>query len=211
MSAACQLTTAIRAAASDPAADARRTVLARRVAAGTLALAALALGTARPVAAQGVRGGADSVQVRVAGVERLETVRDGVSGGALVEVRVALEHARTFHSWPDEPVVPAALEGLLPIATAVEVVSLPEGAALESIAWPDPVPVVVRYAGEPLELLSFTDTTVARLRLRLPADGVASDAAARLVVTLQSCDEEYCYPPRRVALEAPLADGPDTP
>lgn len=175
---------------------------------GTLAalgatVAVLALSRAAP--AQGVRGGADSVKVRVAAVERLEGARDGA--GALVEIRVALDHARGFHSWPDEPVVPPELAGLNPIATAIEAVSLPAGAEVEEVEWPDPVPVTVRYSGPPLELLSFVDETVARVRVRLPPAGVGAGAAAGLRVTLQSCDEEYCYPPRRVSVEAPLGTG----
>jgi len=178
--------------------------IARESAAALAAtVAVLALSSAAP--AQGVRGGADSVKVRVAGTERL--ARPGDGNGALIEIRVELDHARGFHSWPDEPVVPAELAGLNPIATSIEAVSLPAGAAVEAIDWPDPIPVTVRYSGPPLELLSFVETTVARVRVRLPPDGVAAGAAAGLRVTLQSCDEEYCYPPRRVALEAPLEPG----
>jgi hypothetical protein len=170
------------------------------------ALSAILVAPPTTAAAQGVRGGADSVKVRVAGVERVEAARGG--SGGLVEIRVTLEHARGFHSWPDEPVVPPELAGLNPIATAIDVVSLPEGAALEGIDWPDPVPVTVRYATEPLELLSFVDTTLARVRIRLPAAGTPDDAAAGLQVRLQSCDETYCYPPRRVPLVAPLNASP---
>lgn len=168
------------------------------LAAGVAALAVPTEGRA-----QGVRGGADSVKVRVVGMEALGPVGDG----ALVEIRVALEHARGFHSWPDVPVVPPELAGLNPIATSIEAVSLPAGVAVETVDWPDPVPVTVRYSGPPLELLSFVDTTVARVRLRIPAGGVPAGGAAGLRVTLQSCDEEYCYPPRRVSLEAPLEPG----
>ena len=50
---------------------------------------------------------------------------------------------------------------------------------IESIEWPDPVTVTVRFTSEPLALLSLTDTIVARLRVRLPAnpDGSANGAA----------------------------------
>jgi hypothetical protein len=160
------------------------------------------VGLSLPVesAAQGVRGGADSVRVQLAGVEPAGAdVRDGPQ----VEVRVAIVHAKAFHSWPDEPVVPAALRGLNPIATSIRIVSAPEGVELLGIDWPDPVPVTVRYSAEPLELLSFVDTTVARLRLRVPPR-LEADARVELQVQFQSCDEEYCYPPRRETLAAPL-------
>jgi len=179
----------------------RREVLARH---GRRVLPVLALvGLSLPVraAAQGIRGGADSVRVQLAGVEWAHA---DVDEGPQVEVRVAIVHAKAFHSWPDEPVVPAELKGLNPIATSIQVASAPEGVELLGVEWPDPVPVTVRYASDPLELLSFVDTTVARLRARVPT-GLEADARLELRIQFQSCDEEYCYPPRRETLSVPLA------
>jgi hypothetical protein len=187
-----------------------------------LALSSLALlfaGASAPDAsAQGVRGGADSVRVHLAGVERLPPSGSADPGGSAehLEVRVAIVHAREFHSWPDEPVVPPELRGLNPIATSIRVASAPAGVEVEEIEWPEPVTVTVRYTSEPLELLSFVDTTVARLRVRLPEHLVDAPGGAgpvdvvplELQVQFQSCDEEYCYPPRRETLSVPLAVDP---
>ncbi len=172
------------------------------LAALALSAAALPGGVGRPdqAPAQGVRGGADSVKVRVAGVARRTGAEET---GPRVEVRVELAHARGFHSWPDEPVVPPELAGLNAIATSIEPVSLPDGATVEEIGWPDPVRVTVRYGESPLEILSFVDTTTAVVRLRLASEPEA-DAVARFRVQLQSCDEQYCYPPRRVEVTAPI-------
>ena len=173
------------------------------------ALLAAALSAPNSLTAQGVRGGADSVRVRIAGVERL-AAQDIEGDAPVVEIRVAIDHATGFHSWPDEPVVPPELKGLNPIATSIEVVVAPDGVELESIEWPDPVTVTVRYTSEPLALLSFTGTVVARVRARLPAsqDGDATapspDDRLELRVQFQSCDEEYCYPPRRETLSVSL-------
>ena len=175
----------------------------------SVALLAVALATPTGLVAQGVRGGADSVRVRVAGVERL-AAQDIGGDAPVVEIRVAIDHAAGFHSWPDEPVVPPELKGLNPIATSIEVVAAAEGVEIESIEWPDPVTVTVRYTSEPLDLLSFTGTVVARVRARLPMsqDGDATapspDTRIELLVQFQSCDEEYCYPPRRETLSIPL-------
>ena len=182
----------------------------RRVLAA-VALLTAALATPTGLAAQGVRGGADSVRVRVAGVERL--LEKDIGGDApVVEIRVAIDHAAGFHSWPDEPVVPPELKGLNPIATLIELTSVPDGVEIESIEWPDPVTVTVRYTSEPLDLLSFTGTVVARIRARLPASqpgdpdlaAPSPDQRIELRVQFQSCDEEYCYPPRRETLSIPL-------
>ena len=178
-------------------------------------LLVVALASPTGLSAQGVRGGADSVRVRVAGVERVAS-QDAEGEAPLLEIRVAIDHAAGFHSWPDDPIVPPELKGLNPIATSIEVVSAPEGVEIERVEWPDPVTVTVRYTSEPLDLLSFTDTIVARLRARLPAerDGESNGAAVspseqiELRVQFQSCDEEYCYPPRRETLLVPLTTDP---
>ena len=176
-----------------------------------VSLLVAALGAPTGLSAQGVRGGADSVRVRIAGVERL-AAQDIGGDAQVVEIQVAIEHAAGFHSWPDQPVVPPELKGLNPIATSIELTSAPDGVEIESIEWPDPVTVTVRYTSEPLNLLSFTDTVVARIRVRLPASqdggpdsiGWSSDERLEMRVQFQSCDEEYCYPPRRETVSVPL-------
>mgnify|MGYP001811938837 FL=1 len=176
-----------------------------------VSLLVAALGAPTGLSAQGVRGGADSVRVRIAGVERL-AAQDIGGDAPVVEIQVAIEHAADFHSWPDEPVVPPELKGLNPIATSIELTSAPDGVQIESIEWPDPVTVTVRYTSEPHNLLSFTDTVVARIRVRLPGsqdggpDSIrwSSDERLEMRVQFQSCDEEYCYPPRRETVSVPL-------
>ncbi len=158
------------------------------------------------------------MRVQLAGVERLSSTGSAEAGSreARLEIHVAIVHAQHFHSWPDEPVVPPELKGLNPIATSIRLTSAPAGVEVEEIEWPEPVTVTVRYTSEPLELLSFVDTTVARLRVRLPEDLVNAPAGAgmedperlELQVQFQSCDEEYCYPPRRETLSVPLALDP---
>ena len=176
-----------------------------------VSLLVAALGAPTGLSAQGVRGGADSVRVRIAGVERL-AAQDIGGDAPVVEIQVAIEHAAGFHSWPDQPVDPPELKGLNPSATSIELTSAPDGVEIESIEWPDPVTVTVRYTSEPLNLLSFTDTVVARIRVRLPASqdggpdsiGWSSDERLEMRVQFQSCDEEYCYPPRRETVSVPL-------
>jgi DsbC/DsbD-like thiol-disulfide interchange protein len=158
---------------------------------------ALTLGAPETAAAQ-VPGGADSVKVRAL-AEPAE-----IHPGDQVSIAVLLEHAAGFHSWPNEPVVPPQFEGLMPIATSVEVKSLPDGIVVEEIEWPEPVVVTVRYSGPPVELLSYTDTTVVRVRLKSSPEQPAGQANVELRVRLQSCDERVCYPPRTVEVVVPL-------
>jgi hypothetical protein len=158
---------------------------------------AIALGAPEAAAAQ-VAGGADSVKVWAAA-----ELAVAQPGGEL-SIAVALEHAADFHSWPHEPVVPPEFAALRPIATTIEVTSLPEGALVEGIEWPEPVAVIVRYTRRPVELLSYVDTAVAHLRLQLPRDAPLGEANVEIRVRYQACDSRYCYPPRSVTLSVPF-------
>ncbi len=171
------------------------TALARVLVLGSLAVA---LGATATDAAAQVPGGADSVRVRVAAEPVV------AHPGGEVSIAVALEHAAGFHSWPNEPVVPPEFAAVNPIATTIEVIWLPEGVLVESIEWPDAAPVFVRYTRRPVELLSYVDTAVAHVRLRLSGDAPLGAANLEIRVRHQSCDERFCYAPRTVTLRVPF-------
>lgn len=118
--------------------------------------------------------------------------------GGRLAIAVTIEFAPGFHAWPNEPVLPPQFAGLRPIPTTIDVASLPEGLVLERIEWPDPEPVTVRYTGQPLELLSYTGTVVARVRVGVAADAPTGRGTATLTVGYQACDERLCYRPTTV-------------
>ncbi len=148
--------------------------------------------------AQGVPGGEDSVSVRAV------VGRSVVRPGDLVPVAVVLEHARGFHTWPHEPVLPPAYRDVVPVATDVEVASRPEGVEVGAIQWPEPVPVTVRYTGRPVELLSYVDTTAVYLPLELDRGLSPGEYELTLRVAWQACDERVCYFPQERELAVPL-------
>lgn len=162
-----------------------------------LGFSALALGAPETAAAQ-VPGGADSVKVRAVAEPAVAHPGDELS------IAVVLEHAAGFHSWPHEPVVPPEFAAVNPIATTIEVISLPEGVVVEGVEWPEPVPVIARYTRRPVELLSYVDTAVAHVRLRVSSDAPPSEAKLEIRVRRQSCDARFCYPPRTVTLSIPF-------
>lgn len=168
--------------------------MARVALLGALAVLLGAPDTARAVQ---VPGGADSVKVRAAAEPAVAHPGDKVS------ITVVLEHAAGFHSWPHEPVVPPEFAAVRPIATTIEVTSLP-GGVVEGIEWPEPVTVIVRYTRRPVELLSYADTTVAHVRLQLSRDAPVGETEVEVKVRYQSCDNRYCYPPRTVTLSVPF-------
>jgi hypothetical protein len=167
----------------------------------SILLTGLAVPAGEAFAQAFVRGGADSVSVHAA-VEG----RTREEPGDVVAIAVAFRHAPGFHSWPNQPVVPPEFEGVNPIPTTIEVISLPAAVELEEIEWPEPVLLTVRYTGRPVQLLSYADTTVARVRLRLPGDAPADDPVVELEARYQSCDERVCYPPRtkRLRVQIPI-------
>lgn len=162
------------------------------------------LSTAGTVRAQ-VPGGADSVKVR--GRADPAVTRPGEA----MSIVVVLDHAAGFHTWPHDPVVPPEFDGLVPIATSVEASTLPEGAGVEEIRWPDPVTVTVRYVRDPVELLAYAGETIVRLVVRTAADAPEGEERVGLRVRYQACDERVCYPPKTVVLSIPYnlaRDGP---
>jgi len=159
---------------------------------------AVTLGAPEAARALQVPGGADSVKVWVAAEPVVAHPGDEVS------VAVALEHAPGFHSWPHEPVVPPQFAAVNPIATTIEVISLPEGVMVEGVEWPEAVPVVVRYTRRPVELQSYANTAVAHVRLRLSGDAPLGEESVVIRVRHQSCDERFCYAPRTVTLRFSL-------
>lgn len=165
--------------------------------------AAIALALAvRPAQAQHpMLAGADSVRVSALPVEVSNPAGD------VILIPVVLDHAVGYHTWPDEPVVPPELRGMTPIPTRIEALELPDGASIEAIEWPDPVPVRVRYLEEPLEVLSFVGLVTADVRVLLAGvEGRAEPEPGTLVleVEYQACDEEICYPPKTVELTVQL-------
>jgi hypothetical protein len=150
------------------------------------ALAAALLTWASPAAAQRP---VDPVRA----FARVERAR--VSPGDTVGILVTLELAPGFHVWPHQPVLPPALARFTPVATDVSPATLPAGARLGRIDWPEAVPVTVQYVGPPLELLSYTGTVVARVVLTLRPDATPGRATVTLRVRYQPCDDRVCHPP----------------
>jgi thiol:disulfide interchange protein DsbD len=162
------------------------------------------LSTAAAAHAQ-VPGGADSVKVRA--YAEPATVRPGET----LSIVVVLDHAAGFHTWPHEPVVPPEFEGLMPIATSVQASSLPEGAAVDVIRWPEPATVTVHYIRDPVELLVYAGEAVVRLDVRFATGTPDGAHSVELRVRYQACDERVCYPPKTVSLSVPFSLAPGSP
>nr|NIN71488.1 hypothetical protein [Gemmatimonadota bacterium]NIO31171.1 hypothetical protein [Gemmatimonadota bacterium] len=166
-----------------------------------LAVAVLSAAFAQPAFTQPQATYRGRPAVTVRAVSSKATVRPGDQ----LAVAVVLWHAPGFHSWPNQPVVPREFEGLVrPIATTIDVRSLPSSFEALPIQWPQAVEVTVNYTGSPVELVSYAGTAVAYLPLQVAGDAEPGEAAVELAVRYQACDDRYCYPPRTVPLTVPL-------
>ncbi|UCC81485.1 MAG: thioredoxin family protein [Gemmatimonadota bacterium] len=166
-----------------------------------LAIAVLFAALAQPVLAQRQPTYRGRPAVNVRAVPSKTTVRPGDR----LAVAVVLWHAPGFHSWPNRPVVPQQFEGLVrPIATTIEVPSIPVSVEALPIQWPQPVEVTVNYTGSPIQLVSYVGTAVAYLPLQVAEGAEPGEVVLELAVRYQTCDHRYCYPPRTAALTVPL-------
>ncbi len=157
---------------------------------GIVSAVLIAVGGVSPAVAQNPPRGAVTVDARVS--------QTAVRPGDLVTIAVRLTHASGFHTWPHEPVVPEAFEGVNPIPTEIALADAPPGTELVEVVWPQPQPVTVHYGGAPTALLSYTGSALIGVRLRLPRDMPEGRATVVLTVRFQACDARLCYRPQRV-------------
>ena len=137
---------------------------------------------------------------------RLEARGPGtpVAAGDRVAVRVRLVHRGGFHTWPHEPVVPPALEGVEPVPTELAGARGTRILSGVEVRWPAPDTVTARYGGPPVSLPAYRDTVEARLRGRVPAGAPPGVRRLELIVRFQPCDERVCYRPRTAAATVEL-------
>lgn len=141
---------------------------------------------------------ADAVRLEARGPE------GAVAAGDSVVVRLRLVHEEGFHTWPHEPEVPAALEGVEPVATELAGARGTRALSEVDVAWPAPDTVRVRYAVPPVMLPAYRDTVEVRLRGQVPAEAAPGARRLELTVRFQPCDERVCYRPRTATAAAEL-------
>lgn len=140
-----------------------------------------------------------------------------VAPGEQFVVAVVLDHAPSWHTWPNVPVVPPELGGLQAIPTRIETPSKP--AALSHVGpvqWPEPKQVEVRFGTSPVVIPSYAGRAVAYLPLIVAQDAAPGTVDLELVVSYQACDDRQCLFPERethsVSFEVVAQGGaPDAP
>jgi thiol:disulfide interchange protein len=173
----------------------------------TLFVSLLALlGFARPAAAQFDRFGAQELVEPV--VVSAEASVNAVRPGDQAVIAVTLDFAENFHSYPNKPVMPEALSDFPAIPTLV-VPGASEGVAFGRIQWPEPKATVVRFTGEPVDLLVYGGTAIVYLPLRIDADAAPGTRSIELTVSYQACDDTTCFAPESVVRTVTFEVSPD--
>ena len=134
-------------------------------------------------------------------IEVLTDSKAVAPGGQFV-VAVVLDHAPTWHSHLNQPIVPPEMEGFIPIATTVEVAS--DGAAVTPgpIQWPEPHAVMVAFTGTPVEYLVYEGRAIAFIPMLVSPDALPGETVSlSLEIGYQACDDASCLPPELLTRE----------
>lgn len=137
-----------------------------------------------------------------------------VMPGGQFAVAVVISFDDGWHAWPNRPVIPDVLEGVLATPTTVEVDPAARngpgvaGLRIETAwtQWPDPVEVPTSAFGgaEPVNLLSYKGTITAYVPVIVEPEAEIGERVIPLVVILQACDESQCAAPEKHALRIPI-------
>lgn len=133
-------------------------------------------------------------------VVRAEISKRRVAAGDQLIAAVVLQHAPSWHTWPNKPVLPEALKGFPATATQVRVRDLPDGVRVGPLQWPATSPEVVNYTGEDLEIQFYKGEAVIFVPLLVDADASIGERRIVFEAFFQACDDRVCLPPTTVAV-----------
>lgn len=133
--------------------------------------------------------------------------REAAHPGDQFALAVIITLEDTWHIWPNQPVVPPALEGVDATPTTLSLPAPPApgiAVKLDWTQWPTPVPVASAAFGESLEILSLKGRSVAYVPVVLAPDLAPGDYPIRLDLFSQACDDSVCLPPGAASATATL-------
>lgn len=127
------------------------------------------------------------------------------SPGDQVAIAVILDHAPTWHTWPNDPVLPPELEGVNATPTVARIA--PQPAALSHVGpgqYPEPGLVHVGFGVSPVEILSYKDRAVIYLPVIVAQDAPLGVLEIPVEVSYQACDDMICLQPTTKRLSVPI-------
>lgn len=144
----------------------------------------------------------DVVRVMVEGAVQ----RPVAAAGDQFAVAVTFEFAKKMHIWPNVPVIPDELKGLLAIPTLINVregATLPDGVKVypRSAQWPKPQEVEVGFTGSPVKLLSYAEPTTVYIPVVIEPSAKPGEITIPLTVSYQACNDAVCFQEEKVELD----------
>lgn len=135
----------------------------------------------------------------------IEINAERVAPGGRGVIAVIINHAETWHTNPNDPVVPEGMDGFVPVPTTL---TLPESDAIafQGIQWPKTksVPVDFLFTGEPVDYKVYSDRAVAFVPFTVSPDAAEGPRTLDFSLLYQACDDSVCLPPQNVPLSVTL-------
>jgi thiol:disulfide interchange protein len=113
-------------------------------------------------------------------------------------VAVVFDLDKSWHVWPNKPVLPKGLEDLKPIATTVQPPKdyrAPAGIAIHTdrAQWPAPHEVEsAGFTGDPIKVLSLEGRVVVYVPITIAKDAKQGEVEVSLELVYQACDDSQC-------------------
>lgn len=150
--------------------------------------------------------------------------RAAVAPGDQFAVAIVYEFEEGWHAWPNKPILPKELDGLLAIPSNVALAAtpaLPSSIRVVTAAaqWPEPHPVATAAFGtgedaKPLSVFSLSGRGVVYIPVILAPDAPKGSHTIPLTFSLQACNDSTCIAEQTLSLPvtitiADAASAPD--
>ncbi len=122
--------------------------------------------------------------------------RGPVYPGDQFAVAIVMDFAEGWHAWPNKPVLPPELgTDFDAIPTVIKFPGdAPAGWTVHTgfTQWPKPHGIVTSVTGTPIEILSYSDRSIAFVPVTLSAETKPGDFTLKFQVGYQACDDTTC-------------------
>jgi thiol:disulfide interchange protein len=171
--------------------------------------AALAIFTGLTANAVGSTAAASTVAIAQPGDANRVTVtaatqRTQVTPGDRLAIAITFEFAEHMHIWPNVPVVPKELDGLVPVPTEISLADAVDASPVRPFItltqWPAPQDVKVAFGVAPISIKSYAERTTVYVPVVIDASAKPGAAKLNLSVRYQACNETVCFAPEEVPL-----------
>jgi thiol:disulfide interchange protein len=133
-----------------------------------------------------------------------------VAPGEEFVVAVILDHADTWHTNLNEPIIPPEMGDFVPVATQLTMPDV-DGLDFGAAQWPKSksVPVDFLFTGNPVMYEVYAERAIIYLPVRVSQDATPGERAFELRLRYQACDDRICLRPELATLPVSISVNPD--